>query len=104
MSHYREVRVRPVVRYVVTYFEMEEDGASVGRSSVAYGTFDNVRQANIVGEAIANRENSLDKNAVRDVVFEPARGLKINWLRGPGEPQEAIRWELTEIEEPPPAA
>jgi len=109
MSVYREVRVRPVVRYIVTLFEMGEENynekqnecdikeSSMIQHSVQYGVFDNVDQANIVGRAIADMENAMDKNAVSDVVFEPARRLRIDWIRGPGEPQDAIRWELSEI-------
>lgn len=99
MPTYREVRVRPVVRYIVTFFEMDDDDQNVGQQSIQYGIFDNVDQANIVGEAVAMRENRLDKNAVSEVVFEPARRLKIDWLRGPGESKEAIRWELSEVED-----
>lgn len=111
MSVYREVRVRPVVRYIVTLFEEYDDGKSVGRSSVAYGVFDNVQQANIVGEAIADREMVLhtelgpnDSSVASKVNFEPARRLKIDWTRGPGEPQEAIRWHLVDEDAPPPTA
>lgn len=101
MSFYREVRVRPVVRYVVTLYESEDDGLKQSGGSTAFGTFDNAIYANIVGEAIAERERRADKNEASDVVFEPARPLRIDWLRGPGEPQEAIRWELSEVEAPP---
>src|ERR1700733_14197336 len=102
MSIYREVRVRPVVRYIVTYYELEDEGPSQGSSSTAYGVFESVKHANIVGDAIAGRENVRSEGCgFPPVVFEPARKLRIDWLRGPGEPQEAIRWVLSEVEEPP---
>lgn len=101
MSYYREVRVRPVVRYVVTLFERIEDEISPdGRQhSIALGEFDDVSAANLVGAALwrdFTRETETDPSRV--TVFEPARKLRIDWLRGPGEPQEAIRWELSEVE------
>jgi hypothetical protein len=96
MISYREVRVRPVVRYIVTYFEEESGDGNAGQSSVSYGMFENADHANIVGQAIAEREQRSPERHVSDVVFEPVRPLKIHWLRGPGEPQEAIRWELRE--------
>lgn len=88
MSNYREVRVRPVVRYIVTDYELEDDGPNQSQRSTAYGVFDNVEAANRAGRAIAAETPG--------AVFEPARALRIHWIRGPGEPKENIRWELSE--------
>ena len=85
---YREIRVRPVVRYIVTDFSCDDDYGS--QSSTQFGVFDNVESANTVAYALAADEPA-------KIVVEPARKLRIDWLRGPGEPQEAIRWELTEV-------
>lgn len=101
MSYYREVRVRPVVRYIVTLFERIEDVESPdGRQhSQALGEFDSVEPANGVAAALyrdylASEPNEPD----RVTVYEPARKLRIDWIRGPGEPQENIRWELSEVD------
>lgn len=89
---YREIRVRPVVRYIITDYTSDEQANA--HSSVGLGMFDNAETANQVARAVANEEGE-------DVVFEPARQLKIDWLRGPGEPKDAIRWELSEVPPPP---
>lgn len=102
MSYYREIRVRPVVRYVVTLFERIEDDISPdGRQhSQALGEFDDVSAANLVGAALWRdyRHHEANEASDRVTVYEPARKLRIDWLRGPGEPQENIRWELTEVD------
>lgn len=84
-----EIRVRPVVRYIVTEYIADDDMRN--GSSSGYGTFDNVHDANRVASALA-------AEAGETVNLEPARALKIDWLRGPDEPKEAIRWELSEVE------
>lgn len=91
MSEYVEVRVRPVVRYVVTRFRSDHD--TNRQSSEALGEYDNVLAANTVASVLAYSDGA---------VFEPARRLKIDWLRGPGEPPEAIRWELIDEDAPEP--
>jgi hypothetical protein len=99
MSSYREIRVRPVVRYVVTDFTCDEDYKN--QRSIPYGEFDNVDRANAVAHALAEAETIAD--GFLDIVVEPARKLRIDWLRGPGEPREAIRWELSEPDAEPAA-
>ncbi len=91
MSYYREIRVRPVVRYIVTEFSCDEDYAD--QQSVPFGEFDNVERANEVAASLA----SVAERDGRQVVLEPARKLRIDWTRGPDEPREAIRWELSEV-------
>lgn len=107
MSFYREVRVRPVVRYIVTLFERIEDGISPdGRQhSQALGEFDNVNSANNVAAALFRDFNAHETpdDPERITVYEPARKLHIDWSRGPGEPQEAIRWVLSEPDAEPTA-
>lgn len=106
MSFYREVRVRPVVRYIVTLFERIEDDVSPnGRQhSSPLGEFDDVNSANNVAAALWRdyMVGESDDDPERVTMFEPARRLKIDWLRGPGEPREAIQWVLSEPDEPPP--
>lgn len=52
---YREIRVRPVVRYIVTEFVGHSDGESgSGGSIVEFGEFDNADRANIVAHLLAN--------------------------------------------------
>jgi len=81
-----------VVRYIVTDFVCDADYNN--QSSVSYGTFENVGYANRVAEALQATMISEDGSPV---VLETARELRIHWLRGPDEPKEAIRWELTEV-------
>jgi hypothetical protein len=90
---YREIRVRPVVRYIVTDFTCDDDYGN--QRSIPFGEFDNVDRANVVAYALAEAEAAA--NGTKETVVEPARKLRIDWLRGPGEPKEAIRWELTEV-------
>lgn len=90
MSNYREIRVRPVVRYVVTDFSCDENYDN--QRSVPFGEFDNVERANAVAAALAN----IAESGGSQIVLETARKLRIDWTRGPGEPREAIRWELSE--------
>lgn len=94
---YREIRVRPVVRYIVTDFTCDDDYKN--QKSIPFGQFDNVDRANVVAYALAEAEAAA--NGSKEVVVEPARKLRIDWLRGPGEPQENIRWELSEADPPP---
>lgn len=101
MSVYREIRVRPVVRYVVTDFQCNEDYGD--QKSISLGEFDNVESANLVANALAGMSR-LPKGfgTHPPIVVEPARRLKIDWTRGPGEPREAIRWHLIDEDAPPP--
>ena len=91
---YREIRVRPVVRYIVTDFSCDDDFRN--HKSVEFGEFDNVNRANVVAFALAEAEGAA--NGSPEPLVEPARGLRIEWIRGPGEPKEAIYWELREID------
>ncbi len=93
MANYREIRVRPVVRYIVTDYQRDDDSLQPPQSQ-AYGEFDNVGAANCVGQALAT--------ATPGAIFESARMLRIHWLRGPGEPQQNIRWELEDPDAPQP--
>lgn len=96
MPRYREIRVRPVVRYVVTDFQCDEDCGD--QKSIAMGEFDNVDYANVVAYALATSVgHEFGPDAVP--IVETARKLRIDWLRGPGEPKEAIRWDLIEVNE-----
>lgn len=91
---FREIRVRPVVRYIVTDYNEDDAGK---HTSIEFGQFDNVHRANVVAYAMAEAEAMVDGTSPKlGVIVEPARALKIHWLRGPGEPKEAIRWELVE--------
>lgn len=92
---YREIRVRPVVRYIVTDFTCDDDYGN--QKSIAFGEFDNVDRANVVAYALAEVEAAA--NGCKEAIVEPARKLRIDWLRGPGEPKEAIRWELSEVKQ-----
>lgn len=96
MSDYREIRVRPVVRYIVTDFSCDDEYQN--QKSIEFGEFDNVERANLVAYSLGTRASA----DISSVVVEPARKLKIGWLRGPGEPQEAIRWELIDEDAPTP--
>lgn len=87
----REIRVRPVVRYIVTDFSSDDD--SRNQSSVGFGIFDNALQANMVAEALANHIKGPPSP-----ILETARQLRIDWKRRPGEAKEAIHWELSEVE------
>jgi len=87
---YREIRVRPVVRYIVTEFSCDDDYQN--RKSIEFGEFDNVERANVVAFALA--EADATANGSPECIVEPARKLRIEWLRGPGEPKEAICWQL----------
>lgn len=94
---YCEIRVRPVVRYVVTEFSCDDDHQN--QKSIEFGEFDNVERANIVAYALSEAEaaaNGSDKTTH----VEPARKLRIDWTRGPGEPKEAIQWHLSEVDPP----
>jgi hypothetical protein len=93
---YREIRVRPVVRYIVTDFTTDDDHRN--QKSIEFGEFDNVDRANVVAYAMAEAEAAVNGSPM--AIVEPARKLRIDWLRGPGEPREAIRWELSEVEPP----
>jgi len=91
---YHEIRVRPVVRYIVTEFSCDDEMRN--GKSIEFGEFDNVHRANVVAYALS--EADATSNGSAECQVEPARALRIDWLRGPGEPQEAIRWELREVE------
>jgi hypothetical protein len=95
---YREIRVRPVVRYVVTDFTCDDDYGN--HRSIPFGEFDNVDRANVVAYALAEAEAAA--NGSKEAVVEPARKLRIDWIRGSGEPKEHIRWELSEVHAEPP--
>jgi hypothetical protein len=90
---YREIRVRPVVRYIVTDFTADDDYQN--QKSIEFGEFDNVERANVVAYAMAEAEAAA--NGSQMAIVEPARKLRIDWLRGPDEPKEMIRWELSEV-------
>lgn len=101
MSYYREVRVRPVVRYIVTLFEqVSDEGVLDGQNSQSLGEFANVDSANLVAAALYRDYMTEARKSNRVTVYEPARKLRIDWIRGPGEPQENIRWELSEVDPP----
>ena len=51
---YREIRVRPVVRYIVTDFTCDDDYGN--QKSIPFGEFDNVDRANVVAYAMAEAE------------------------------------------------
>lgn len=100
MNFYREVRVRPVVRYIVTLYERTEDAyGRESHNSQGMGEFDNSHTANLTGAAIYRDLCSADEPMCA-TAFDPARQLKIDWTRGPGEPQEAIQWHLVDVDRP----
>jgi hypothetical protein len=53
---YHEIRVRPVVRYIVTSFTWIEGGGG----SVEFGEFDNVDRANVVASALAEADSAIN--------------------------------------------
>ena len=83
-----EIRVRPVVRYIVTEYKADDDMRNA--SSSPFGVFDSVHDANRVAEAMAVQAGD-------GVNVEPARALRIDWNREPGAPKESIWWTLHEI-------
>ena len=68
---YREIRVRPVVRYIVTEYSETESGA---RRSIEFGEFDNVDRANVVAYALAEAEGAA--NGVAECRVVTAHGPK----------------------------
>jgi hypothetical protein len=84
----REIRVLPIVRYMITDWD--------GKSSRPSGLFDTAGQANRIGHAIAY-EARLQAGA--EVEFEPARALKIDVLRKPGQPRPLVNYVLREVAE-----
>jgi hypothetical protein len=94
---YREIRVRPVVRYIITEYTYENEGWPYSKS-IEFGEFDNVDRANVVAYALAEADAAINEGSM--AVVEPARKLRIDWTRGPGEPKEAIQWHLSEVEPP----
>lgn len=91
---YHEIRVRPVVRYIVTSYT--EDGPN--SESSEFGEFGNVDRANVVAYAMAEADKAINPDC--HTVVEPARKLMICWSRDPGEPKEAIEWHLSEADPP----
>ena len=53
-----EYRVRPVTRYIVTRFTLDDsaEGGCQGMSSVAIGEFDNGEQADMVADALVAKD------------------------------------------------
>lgn len=95
MSEYREIRVRPVVRYIVTDYrsEVTADGKSTS-SSEGCGEFPSAEAANKVGFALWHMAQGECSDLGNMPVFEPSRNLRLEWDRPPGAPQHAIRWTL----------
>lgn len=87
---YREIRVRPVVRYVVTEYQ---DGNG-RRGTVQLGEYNSVSAANQVAIALAYKSRIQDE---AQTVFEAARGLRIDTIRGDSAPKTAIRYTLREV-------
>jgi hypothetical protein len=83
---YVEIRVRPVVRYVITEWISEDDeNGRMASSSIAYGEFDNAGQANLVAGCLQRELGG---------VLEECHSLRIHWLRAPGADKEDIRFEI----------
>lgn len=72
MAHH-EIRVRPVVRYIVTSYS-KPDHYSVG-TSVEFGEFDNVERANVVAYAMGEADAAI--NPACPTVVGVARKLRI---------------------------
>jgi hypothetical protein len=89
---YHEIRCKPVVRYVVSDYEVVGNT----RKSISIGEFAAAGAANRVASAIA-RAARLDNDG--DVLFEPVRPLRIDVMRGPGNPRPATYYELREASE-----
>lgn len=89
---YHEIRVRPVVRYIVTEYKSDDELNTA--SSASLGEFENVRNANRVGQILAETLSAQYESEGGRVVFEPARSLRIEWLRAPND--STTRWELRE--------
>ena len=85
LANRREIRVRPIIRYIVTDYDQ--------RRSSALGEFPSVATANLVATAVAHRASALD-NLPIDV--ELCRPLRIEAIRGPEQPRPAVRYELRE--------
>jgi len=92
MSIYREIRVRPVVRYVITEFLDDESR----RGSSQIGEFNSASVANAIGDALAYRSRMLEKS---HVTFEPTRPLRIDAIRGEGKPRPSVEYRLREVNE-----
>lgn len=86
----REIRVKPVVRYLLTDFIAIGDK----RTHEPLGEFSSASAANRIGAALAYQARL---QAGATVVYEPARTLRIDAVRGPGQPHPAVRWELREV-------
>jgi hypothetical protein len=94
---YREVRVMPVVRYAVqTIMHIEDDKGVTSYDVTTLAETSDVNKANAI--AISLQLVSRNDSIRPSPVLETARALRIDWLRGPGEPKEAIHWELSEVE------
>lgn len=84
----REIRVNPVVRYVVTDW-LE------GRGARDVGEFASAELAN---QYAADRCFALRvRDAQSGVSLDPARQLRIDTIRAPGSPKPPTRWELREV-------
>jgi hypothetical protein len=82
-SNHREIRVRPIVRYVVTDYRRQ--------TSTALGEYASVVSANLVASALAYQARSL---ASEPVELELSRSLRIETIRGPSAPRPTVRYEL----------
>jgi hypothetical protein len=90
---YHEIRVKPIVRYQISDYEVVGNT----RKSVALLICESAGAANRVASAIA-RAARMDNAG--DVLFEPVRPLRIDVMRGPGNPRAATYYELREASEP----
>jgi hypothetical protein len=89
---YREIRVRPVVRYLVT--EYLDAGDQYRRGTTQLGEFENVSSANRLASALAYQSRLQDE---AETVFEPARSLRIEVERGRGQPRPPVTYLLREV-------
>lgn len=95
---YREIRVRPVVRYIITEYT-HDDGAN-SQSSQSWGEFDNCHKANVMANSMRYAEHHMGGGVAvgPETVVEEARPLRIEWNRAPGAPREDIYWTLEEVD------
>lgn len=89
---YREIWVRPVVRYLVT--EYVDDGEQRYRGTTEVGEFQSVAVANRLASALAYQSRLRDEAETR---FEPARGLRVEIVRGQGKPRPPVTYVLKEV-------
>lgn len=84
-NNQREIRVRPVVRYVLTQYD------TAARGPVTMGEFDNAVAANVLAGALAHQARAVSQSPVE---IELCRPLRIDVIRGAGQPRPAVRYEL----------